>query len=401
MAGADYIVVTVEGVEQLELEADSEGRFTLSSLDSLIGVPTSGLRYMSQNSRYRGVRVENGELMRPYDGWQSEGRVYIVLAKNQQVSAESQAKLVEDESVMPAAGNRNPELLTTAITTLTKRQLQEKAKISLVARRALSQWNRMNTIIRKHVSVTKFEGTGSFVRSEGTTHEQAVTNQALRQTITCQQDVVSCYETFVMEDKGSQVVLDHIRAAEQVRGCVNNLKRPLKSVPSPPSSHVTPEAAKSTSHSSQPATTKQVSTPSRSQMELPLRAGTSRRTALSGSEGVELNGADCGEERSDYELQRSRSIRLNKEFLHSQQMIANVMDDDDAVLVAKKWWSRSHATKPSLISMVSAIDDAGLPRPKKNCTLREMMAHIGNRLVEEKRVTLKRTAGLSKEDIIL
>ena len=73
------------------------------------------------------------------------------------------------------------------------------------------------------------------------------------------------------------------------------------------------------------------------------------------------------------------------------------MDDDDAVLVAKKWWSRSHATKPSLISVVSAIDDAGLPRPKKNCTLREMMAHVGNRLVEEKRVTLNRAAGLSKD----
>eukprot|EP00731_Ephydatia_muelleri_P031361 Em0022g875a len=158
------------------------------------------------------------------------------------------------------------------------------------------------------------------------------------------------------------------RAANEV----NNLKRPLKSgshelptiedfetVPSPPSSHVTPEAAKSTSHSSQPATTKQVSTPSRSQMELPLRAGTNRRTALSGSEGLELNGADCGDERSDFELQRARSIRLNKEFLHSQQMIANVVDEADAVLVTKKWWSRSHATKPSLNSMVSAIDDAG------------------------------------------
>ncbi|KAL5467115.1 hypothetical protein EMCRGX_G031300 [Ephydatia muelleri] len=46
----------------------------------------------------------------------------------------------------------------------------------------------------------------------------------------------------------------------------------FETVPSPPSSHVTPEAAKSTSHSSQPATTKQLSTPSRSQMELPLRA---------------------------------------------------------------------------------------------------------------------------------
>ena len=90
------------GVERLELEADSEGRFTLSSLDSLIGVPTSGLKYMSQNSRYLG---ENGKLMRPYDDWQSEGRVYVVLAKaNQQVLADPQTKLVEDENVKPAAG---------------------------------------------------------------------------------------------------------------------------------------------------------------------------------------------------------------------------------------------------------------------------------------------------------
>ena len=49
MAGADYIVVTVEDVEQLELEDDSEGRFT--PLDSLIGVPTSGLRYNSWCAR--------------------------------------------------------------------------------------------------------------------------------------------------------------------------------------------------------------------------------------------------------------------------------------------------------------------------------------------------------------
>ena len=76
------------------------------------------------------------------------------------------------------------------------------------------------------------------------------------------------------------------------------------------------------------------------------------------------------------------------------------MDDNDAVLVAKKWGSRSHATKPRLILVVSAIYDAGLPR-SKNCMLREIMAHFGNWLVDEKRVTLKRTAGLSKEDIIL
>ena len=56
------------------------------------------------------------------------------------------------------------------------------------------------------------------------------------------------------------------------------------------------------------------------------------------------------------------------------------MDEDDAVLVTKKWWSRSHATKPSLISVVSAIlhDDA---RPKKNCILRKMMAHFVGRFI--------------------
>ena len=72
------------------------------------------------------------------------------------------------------------------------------------------------------------------------------------------------------------------------------------------------------------------------------------------------------------------------------------MDEADAVLVTKKWWSRSHATKPSLNSVVSAIDDAGLPRPKKNCTLREMMAHVGNRLVEEKGLPLTELLGYQK-----
>eukprot|EP00731_Ephydatia_muelleri_P007481 Em0003g1729a len=134
----------------------------------------------------------------------------------------------------------------------------------------------------------------------------------------------------------------------------------FQTVPSPPSSHVTPEAAKSTSHSSQPATTKQVS------------------TTIQIADGATI------ESRSDYELQRARSIRLNKEFLHSQQMIANVVDEADAVLVTKKWWSRSHATKPSLNSVVSAIDDAGLPKPKKNYGALGVEGKAFMRLLSEK-----------------
>ena len=46
--------------------------------------------HVAEFARYRGV---HGELTRPYDGWQSEGRMYIVLVKaNQQVSAEPQMK---------------------------------------------------------------------------------------------------------------------------------------------------------------------------------------------------------------------------------------------------------------------------------------------------------------------
>ena len=83
--------------------------------------------------------------------------------------------------------------------------------MSLVARRALSQWNKMNSIIRKHAFLTKvgrfsnslrvytciitelhnvaqFEGAGGFVRSEGTTNEQAISNQMLRQAITSEQE---------------------------------------------------------------------------------------------------------------------------------------------------------------------------------------------------------------------
>ena len=78
------------------------------------------------------------------------------------------------------------------------------------------------------------------------------------------------------------------------------------------------------------------------------------------------------------------------------------MEDEDAVMVANKWWSSIHpAMRPSIISLLSAINDAGLPRPTKNCTLREMLIHTGNRLVDEKIVKLTRSAGITKDDIII
>ena len=112
-------------------------------------------------------------------------------------------------------------------------------------------------------------------------------------------------------------------------------------------------------------------------------------------------------QRQDELRRATRMIRENKEFLRSQQVVelsyrykvymlnsnftyilattCNVMQDEDAVLVANKWWSSIHlAMRPSIISSLSAINDAGLPRPTKNCMLREMLIHAGNRLVDEK-----------------
>ena len=77
----NYIVVTLDGNENLELECDENGRFMLSSLDALVGVTTSGLKYISHTSRYRGVRVQDGELLPPSDGWQSDTRVYHVIVR--------------------------------------------------------------------------------------------------------------------------------------------------------------------------------------------------------------------------------------------------------------------------------------------------------------------------------
>lgn len=82
--------------------------------------------------------------------------------------------------------------------------------------------------------------------------------------------------------------------------------------------------------------------------------------------------------------------------------LTDAMDDDDALLVASLWWSSSHQARPSVTELIAEIDQVGLSRPrKKNSTLREVLIHVGNRLVEEQFVELKKHAGLCKDDIII
>ena len=78
------------------------------------------------------------------------------------------------------------------------------------------------------------------------------------------------------------------------------------------------------------------------------------------------------------------------------------MDDDDSVLVALQWWHSQNSARVCITGIVAQIDSLGISRPrKKNCTLRELLIHFGNRLVEEKLVQLKKPAGLCKDDVIV
>lgn len=59
----------------------------------------------------------------------------------------------------------------------------------------------------------------------GTSHSEAIVNQALRQEITAHPEVEAFFDTFIMEDKTGLVVLDRLKASDQVRVVLNNQKR--------------------------------------------------------------------------------------------------------------------------------------------------------------------------------
>jgi hypothetical protein len=78
----DFICVTCDGVEILELECEDDGSYRLSALSSLTGCDAVGLRYKNDSTgNCRGVKISaDGELMEPRDGWGS--KVYTVVTKD-------------------------------------------------------------------------------------------------------------------------------------------------------------------------------------------------------------------------------------------------------------------------------------------------------------------------------
>ena len=78
----DYICVTLDGVEVLELDSEDDGSYQLSSLSALIGCEAAGLRYKNKcTGNFRGVKVTaDGELLQPRGGWGSQ--TYTVVVKD-------------------------------------------------------------------------------------------------------------------------------------------------------------------------------------------------------------------------------------------------------------------------------------------------------------------------------
>ena len=78
------------------------------------------------------------------------------------------------------------------------------------------------------------------------------------------------------------------------------------------------------------------------------------------------------------------------------------MDDDDAALVSNRWWSNGHTARPYVRGLSEELDNLGIPRPaKKSGSLRAILIHLGNRLVKDGVVTVKKRAGLTVHDIVL
>lgn len=82
LAMEDYICVSLNDVEVLELDCEDDGSYHLSSLSALVGCEAAGLRYKNDcTGNFRGVKVTtDGELLQPRGGWGS--RVYSVVVKD-------------------------------------------------------------------------------------------------------------------------------------------------------------------------------------------------------------------------------------------------------------------------------------------------------------------------------
>ena len=94
---SNYIIVTLDGKAEFELECEPDGRYTMSSLAALVGCTPAGLTYSApHSSRTRGVRIQDGVLLPPSDGWQtSKNRVYRIVLNTMEKTDDRSGKAIK------------------------------------------------------------------------------------------------------------------------------------------------------------------------------------------------------------------------------------------------------------------------------------------------------------------
>jgi len=95
----DYILITLNGEEHIELECEEDGKFLLTSLEAILGCDVTSLRYRNKaTGKFKFVRIANGELLPPKNGWRL--RLYYVSRKGDPcVGANSSAVKLKTQGV--------------------------------------------------------------------------------------------------------------------------------------------------------------------------------------------------------------------------------------------------------------------------------------------------------------
>ena len=74
------------------------------------------------------------------------------------------------------------------------------------------------------------------------------------------------------------------------------------------------------------------------------------------------------------------------------------LQDGDAVLIGRSWFSSGEKITVDKIS--EQCDEHGLTEMADHSKLREALIHLGNELVENGLVELKKPAGITRSDIV-
>ena len=75
------------------------------------------------------------------------------------------------------------------------------------------------------------------------------------------------------------------------------------------------------------------------------------------------------------------------------------LQEGDAVLIARSWFEVGTKVSVNKVAEDPECDDLGLVPLEEQMKLRAALAHLGNELVDNKLVNLKRPAGIIIEDI--